>query len=256
QGVKVVDISADYRLKDVAIYEQWYGVVHPSPEFLPEAVYGLPELHRAEISWARLIANPGCYPTGAILGLLPALPFIGSDVIIDSKSGISGGGRTLSLTNHYSEVNESCQAYALEGHRHLPEIEQELALAQSKLGLDRSLRITFLPHLVPMTRGILSTIYAPLAQPLSAEEVRQRYQEYYAEEPFVRVVSKPPQTKQTWGSNLCIIHPTVDSRTDRLIVVSCLDNLVKGAAGQAIQNMNLMFGLDETIGLGALPVFP
>lgn len=251
-GAKVIDISADFRLKDVATYEEWYGVRHPAPGLVPEAVYGLPELHRGEIAAARLVANPGCYPTGAILALLPVLDLIVPDVIVDAKSGVSGGGRTLSLANHYSEVNENCQAYAVDGHRHLPEITQELSLARS----GQELRVTFLPHLVPMTRGILCACYANLASPCSPQELRQRYQDYYAGEPFVRVADQPPQTKQTWGSNLCLVYPTLDRRTGRLVVLSALDNLVKGAAGQAIQNMNIMFGLEERLGLEALPVYP
>lgn len=257
RGARVIDISADFRLHDRATYEQWYQVTHPCPELLDEAVYGLPELHRAEIRAARIVANPGCYPTAALLGLLPALDLIEPDVIVDAKSGVSGGGRSLTLANHYSEVNENCQAYALGGHRHLPEIGQELEWARARMadGVG-AIKVLFLPHLVPMTRGILATCYARLRRPVSAAEVRARYADYYASEPFVRVTAAPPQTKQTWGSNLCLVYPTVDERTQRLVVIACLDNLVKGASGQAIQNMNIMCGLPEQAGLELVPVFP
>lgn len=258
-GAKFIDISADFRLRDVAVYEQWYQVSHPCPELLAQAVYGLPELYRGQIRQARLIANPGCYPTSAILALAPVMDLIEPDVVVDSKSGVSGAGRTLSLTHHYSEANESCQAYGLAGHRHLPEIAQELA-AQLALrlagGQPPPLAVTFVPHLVPMTRGILSTCYARLQRECTLEELRERYRAGYADAPFTRLCEQPPQTKQTWGSNYCLVYPTVDNRTGRLVVVSCLDNLVKGAAGQAIQNMNLMCGFDERAGLAALPVYP
>ncbi|MBI4507526.1 MAG: N-acetyl-gamma-glutamyl-phosphate reductase [Chloroflexi bacterium] len=256
RGARVVDISADFRLHDRATYEQWYKVTHPCPELLDEAVYGLTELHRGEIRGARIVANPGCYPTAALLGLLPALGLIEPDVIVDAKSGVSGGGRSLTLANHYSEVNENCQAYALAGHRHQPEISQELDWALQRMANGAGMKVLFLPHLVPMTRGILATCYARLKQPASAAEVRARYETYYAGEPFVRVTAAPPQTKQTWGSNLCLVYPTVDERSQRLVVISCLDNLVKGASGQAIQNMNVMFGLPECTGIDVVPVYP
>ncbi len=254
RGIKVVDISADFRLKDAAEYRQWYGVTHPAPQLLKQAVYGLTELHRAQVVSARLVANPGCYPTGVILALAPAVRegLIEPDVIIDCKSGVSGAGRTLSHQAHYAEVNEDATAYALEGHRHLPEIIQELELPS----------VTFVPHLIPMTRGILSTCYAPLASGKVAggkkgtEELRQLYLDFYENEPFVKIVDSPPHTKHTWGSNLCLIYPTIDHRTGKLIVISCIDNLVKGAAGQAIQNMNLMLGLPEVTGLQALAIYP
>lgn len=257
-GVKVIDISADFRLKDVATYEKWYGVQHPSPQLLPEAVYGLPELYRSHIATARLIANPGCYPTSAILGLAPVLPLIEPDIVIDSKSGVSGAGRSLSLTTHYSEANENCQAYGLGGHRHLPEIVQELEAcrARSQSAGQKPLAVTFVPHLTPMTRGIISTCYVKPRQRTTPDEVRALYQDFYHDEPFVRVTSQPPQTKQAWGSNYCLVHPVVDPRTDRLVIISCIDNLVKGAAGQAIQNMNLMFGMDEKMGLESPPLYP
>ena len=259
QGVKVVDISADFRLKQADEYTEWYGVDHPDPTYLEEAVYGLTELHRDDVSTSRLVANPGCYPTSAILGLAPAVTskIITQDIIVDSKSGVSGGGRSLTLTNHFSEVNENVFAYALNGHRHLPEITQELAPLADKV-----LNLSFLTHLIPMTRGILSSCYATLTEPTKwvgsegREKIINLYRDYYADDPFVRVVPTPPQTKQTLGNNLCLIHPSIDERTGRLIVISCLDNLVKGAAGQAVQNMNLMCGFPEETGLEALAVYP
>ena len=258
RGTKVVDISADFRLKDAAEYRRWYGFTHPAPHLLKDAVYGLTELYQSQVASTRLVANPGCYPTGAILALAPAVRegLIEPDIIIDSKSGVSGGGRTLSLHSHFSEANEDAVAYALDGHRHLPEIVQELKLLHPKL----SPSVTFVPHLIPMTRGILTTCYAPLASAKvtagKMEELRQLYRDFYKDAPFVRVVASPPHTKHTWGSNLCLIHPTIDARTGKLIVISCLDNLVKGAAGQGIQNMNLMLGLPETSGLEALAIYP
>jgi N-acetyl-gamma-glutamyl-phosphate reductase len=261
RGLPVVDISADFRLTDATEYQRWYGVEHPAPDLLPQAVYGLPELHRAAVREARLVANPGCYPTGALLALAPAARagIIEPDVIIDAKSGVSGAGRSLGLVYHYAEANESVSAYALGGHRHLPEIVQEL----TRLWPDSAPpRVTFQPHLIPMTRGILTTCYAPLADGgLPAGEgakaaVRELYEEAYRGEPFVRVAPEPPQTKHTWGNNLCLVYPTVDVRAGRLVVVSCIDNLVKGAAGQAIQNMNLMLGFPETTGLDQPAVYP
>ncbi|MBM4432672.1 MAG: N-acetyl-gamma-glutamyl-phosphate reductase [Chloroflexi bacterium] len=260
QGIKVIDNSADFRLKDAAEYQRWYGVAHPAPRLLKEAVFGLPELYRSKIASARLVANPGCYPTGAILALAPAVKegLIEPDIVIDSKSGVSGAGRTLSLQTHFAEVNEDVSAYALEGHRHLPEIVQELKFLNPK----QKLSVTFIPHLIPMTRGILTTAYARLvsgkiaAGGKGAKEIRQLYLDFYKGEPFVRIADTPPHTKHTWGNNMCLIYPTIDRRTGRLIVISAIDNLVKGAAGQAIQNMNIMLGLPETAGLDALAVYP
>ncbi len=257
QGIRVIDISADFRLKSAEEYEEWYGVAHQDPSYLEEAVYGLTELHRDELKPARLVANPGCYPTSAILALAPAVEYglIEPDVVIDSKSGVSGGGRSLNMTNHFSEVNENVFAYSLGGHRHLPEITQELSHLTEK-----ALSVTFLTHLIPMTRGILSSCYAKLNPDHAGEAGIQRitdlYSDYYSGHPFVRVTPSPPQTKQTLGNNLCLIYPTVDLRTGRLIVISCLDNLVKGAAGQAVQNMNVMCGFPETESLDALAVYP
>ena len=260
QRIRVIDISADFRLNDAREYPEWYGFDHPSPDILKEAVYGLPEIHRDEIISASLLANPGCYSTCAILALAPVVKegLIYPDIVIDAKSGISGAGRALSLETHYSEVNENTCAYSLEGHRHLPEIGQELKILNPEL----SLSITFVPHLVPMTRGILSTCYAKLKEsklPSNAKakkELDELYHEFYKNAPFVRIASNPPQTKQAWGNNSCIIYPTVDLRTGRLIVIGCLDNLVKGGAGQAVQNMNLMFNLPETLGLELLAIYP
>ena len=217
------------------------------------------ELHRDAIKTSRLVANPGCYPTSAILGLAPAVAeeIITQDIIVDSKSGVSGGGRSLTLTNHFSEVNENVFAYALNGHRHLPEIIQELVpIAKDPLNL------TFLTHLIPMTRGILSSCYTNLSNPdkwsgdKGSQEIMELYQDYYSSDPFVQVVPVPPQTKQTLGNNMCLVHPSIDQRTGRLIIISCLDNLVKGAAGQAVQNMNVMYGFPEETSLAALAVYP
>ena len=261
-GVPVVDISADFRLRDPQEYAQWYGAEHPAPDLLQRAVYGLTELNREAVRASRLIANPGCYPEGALLALAPAVKagIIGPDVIIDSKSGISGAGRTLGLTYHFAEANESVSAYGLGGHRHLPEIVQELAAMWPRAEAPQPPRpkVTFTPHLIPMTRGILSTCYAPLLPGAvqSGEQARELYREFYKGEPFVRVVESPPATKQVAGSNMCLVNPTVDARTGRLVVVSVIDNLVKGAAGQAIQNMNAMLGLPETAGLETPAVYP
>ena len=260
RGIKVVDIGADFRLKDAAEYEKWYDGKHAAPAYLGEAVYGLVELNRDQVAAARLVANPGCYPTGAILALAPAVKegIIEPDIVVDSKSGVSGAGRGLKLTTHYAEANENVAAYALDGHRHLPEIVQEL----QRMAPGASLAVTFLPHLIPMTRGILSSCYAKLNKvkitdsKKAGEMVAGLYRDFYSGEKFVRVVASPPQTKQTWGSNLCLIHPTVDMRTGKLIVISCIDNLVKGGAGQAVQNMNLMLGFPEEAGLEAPAVYP
>jgi len=256
QGIRVVDASADFRLKNADEYPKWYDFTHPSPRLLKEAAFGLPELHHEEIASASLVANPGCYSTSAILALAPIVKegLIRPDIVVDSKSGISGAGRALSLTTHYSEVNEDICAYSVEGHRHLPEIEQELKALDPSL----SPAITFVPHLVPMTRGILTTCYVKLAgrRRLTVSSLTQIYREFYKHAPFVQITTQSPHTKYVWGTNFCLIYPTIDSRTGRLIVISCLDNLVKGGAGQAVQNMNLMFDLPETTGLEALAIYP
>jgi N-acetyl-gamma-glutamyl-phosphate reductase len=256
RGQRVVDISADYRLHDVASYEHWYGE-HPSAHLLAETPYGLPELHARHIAAARLVANPGCYPTAAILALAPVVERIEPFVVVDAKSGVSGAGRSLSLTTHYCEINENCHAYGLNGHRHQPEMDQELqALRSARRGDADPLEITFVPHLLPMTRGILATCYARLERGGEQAALLAHYREFYRAAPFVRVVDAPPQTKHTLGTNLCLIYPKLDERTGRLVVVSCIDNLVKGAAGQAVQNMNLMLGLPETTGLDAPALYP
>jgi N-acetyl-gamma-glutamyl-phosphate reductase len=256
KGMRVIDISADYRLHEEETYEAWYGA-HPSPDFLPQAVYGLPEIHRDAVRGARLIANPGCYPTTSILSLAPVAACIEPDVVVDAKSGISGAGRSFSLSvNHYCEINESCQAYGLEGHRHQPEIAQELDELRRAAGIGSPVSLTFIPHLVPMTRGIEVTCYARLVEPMSAANLLDRYRLFYQDEPFVRVVENPPATKHTWGSNYCFVCPRLYPQTGRLVVTAVLDNLVKGAAGQAVQNMNLMLGLPETSGIEALPIYP
>jgi N-acetyl-gamma-glutamyl-phosphate reductase len=266
RGTKVVDLSADFRLRAAAVYEEWYTHAHPAPALLETAVYGLCERYRAQVAQAALVANPGCHATAAILALLPALAagIIGPDIIIDSKTGISGAGRSPTPGTHFAEANEDVSAYGLDGHRHLPEITQELAAASASandgaggLPANGKLRVTFVPHLVPMTRGILATCYADLrSSTMTAADVRDLYEHYYEDEPFTRVVDAPPHTKWTYGSNLCLIYPAVDARTGRLIVVSCLDNLVKGASGQALQNANRMCGFPESTGIPGMAVFP
>ena len=251
-GIKGVDISADFRIRDLGVYSEWYNVEHPCPELMGSSTYGLPELHREAIKTCSLTANPGCYPTASILGLAPALKakILEPEIIVDAKSGVSGAGRSLSMKTHFSEVNENLSAYGLDGHRHMPEIKQELELVS-----DGTVNLTFLPHLIPMTRGILASCYAPLKQEFleSSKNIRESitevYKEFYSDEQFVKVVDDPPMTKQTLGSNDCLIYPTVDERTGRLIVISCIDNLVKGASGQAIQNMNLAYNFKENLGL-------
>jgi len=254
-GARVVDLSADFRLVSPAAYQEWYGLEHPRPDLLEEAVYGLCELHREIIPTTDLIANPGCYPTAAILALAPALRagLIEPDILIDAKSGLSGAGRSLTLATHFSEAAENCSAYALNGHRHWPEIHQELR--QYIPG--QELRLTFIPHLVPMVRGILTTCYAPLRQQVDAATIAEFYRQTYRDEPFVTVTGQPPQTKWTSGTNRCLIYVTSDPRSHRFIAVAALDNLIKGAAGQAIQNANLLFHLPETTGLDPLtPAYP
>ena len=258
QGVKVVDISADFRLKSATAYQEWYDIPHPYPQYLEEVVYGLTELHRPEIGGASLVANPGCYPTSALLALAPAVQagIVEPSFIVDSKSGVSGAGRGLKLSTHFSEVNESVSAYSIEGHFHLPEMLQELR------AMDSQARLTFVPHLVPMTRGILSTCYATVkegALPAGAQgnqELATIYHDFYREHPFVRLAQAPPATKHTLGNNQCLVYPVLGSQARQLVVISCLDNLVKGAAGQAVQNMNVMCGLPEEQGLEALALYP
>lgn len=254
-GRRVIDLSADFRIRDAATYEAWYGR-HAAPEVLREAVYGLPELYRDRIRASRLVANPGCYPTSIILGLAPVLRSGWIDrgsVIADSKSGVSGAGREPLIASLYCEVAEGFKAYKVAGHRHTPEIEQELgALAQSEM------KITFTPHLLPVKRGILSTIYAGLTRDATVEEATSLYREFYRGEPFVRIYrpGQFPNLSAVAGSNYCDIGVAIDKRTGRIIIVSAIDNLVKGASGQAIQNMNLMCGLREDTGLPAVALFP
>ena len=254
--VKVIDLSADFRLKDVAVYEKWYKISHPSPQFIPEAVYGLPELNREAVKKARLVANPGCYPTCSILAIYPLVKegLIDTDtLIIDAKSGVSGAGRGAKLDNLYCEVNESCKAYGVAGHRHTPEIEEQLSY-----GAGKPVLLNFTPHLIPMNRGILITAYASMAKKATYEEVKAVYDKYYKEELFVRVLDRDvcPQTRWVEGSNFVDVNFKIDERTGRIIIMGAMDNMVKGAAGQAVQNMNLMFGLPETKGLKLVPVFP
>jgi N-acetyl-gamma-glutamyl-phosphate reductase len=255
-GRKVVDLSADYRLSDPAVYGEWYET-HLNPANLKKAVYGLPELKRSKIKKAKLVANPGCYPTSIILGLAPLLKkglIDLSSIIADSASGVTGAGRSAKIDSLYCEVNEGYKAYGVGGvHRHTPEIEQELSLLAGE-----ELKVTFTPHLVPMDRGILSTIYATPTQAVSGESLAGLYRDFYHGEPFVRILGNGnlPSTAFVRGSNFCDIAPLVDCRTGRIIVVSAIDNLVKGASGQAVQNMNLICGFPETTGLEGLALFP
>jgi len=246
---KIVDLSADFRFTDPSIYEEWYEVPHQKKELLKEAVYGLPELYREKISRARLVANPGCYPTSSILALAPLVnnSLIKEDsIIIDAKSGATGAGRALSLATHFPEVNENVRAYQVKGHRHTPEIEEQL----SKLA-KREIIITFVPHLVPVNRGILSTCYATLKQKTDTKDLLKLYQDFYKEEPSVEIVPQGrfPQTKEVTDSNWCRIGITVNERSGRVIIISAVDNLSKGAATQAVQNMNIMCGFEERMGL-------
>lgn len=249
KGLRVIDLSADFRLKDKSLYRTWYGVDHTDNELLELAVYGLPEFYRSKIRKANLIANPGCYPTSALLAVLPALAegIINTDeIIIDAKSGASGAGRMPSDALHFPECNESIKAYKVGSHQHTPEIEQEMSMIAH-----RDVDIIFTPHLIPMNRGILSTVYLKLKASNSTDDVLDLYRDYYKKEFFVRVLKKNeyPQTKHVTGLNFCDIGLYVCERTHRLIVISAIDNLVKGAAGQAVQNMNIMFGFKETMGL-------
>lgn len=262
QKVKIVDLSADYRIKDVKIYEKWYGIEHKSPQFIPEAVYGLCELNRGQITdKTRLVANPGCYTTCSILTAYPLVKEGLIDVttlIVDAKSGTSGAGRGAKLPNLFCEVNENMKAYGVASHRHTPEIEEQLGYAG-----DCQVTINFTPHLVPMNRGILVTEYASLKKKADGslptnEEIRAAYDKYYAGEKFVRVLEPGvcPETKWVEGSNYVDVNFVIDERTGRVIMMGALDNLVKGAAGQAVQNMNLLFGLPEDEGLELVPCFP
>ena len=259
--VKIIDLSADFRIKDVRTYEKWYKIEHKSPQFIEEAVYGLCELNRDKIKGARLIANPGCYTTCSILTAYPLVKegLIDPDtLIIDAKSGTSGAGRGAKLPNLFCEVNENMKAYGVTNHRHTPEIEEQLGYAAGK-----EIVVNFTPHLVPMNRGILATEYATLNKKADGtlptyEEVKAVYDKYYKNEKFVRVLEKDicPETKWVEGSNYVDVNFKIDERTGRIVMMGALDNLVKGAAGQAVQNMNLLFGFDEAEGLNLVPMFP
>lgn len=254
---KIIDLSADFRIKKVATYEHWYGIEHKATDFIDEAVYGLCEIYRDKIKDARLVANPGCYTTCSILSLYPLVKegiIDTDDIVIDAKSGTSGAGRGAKVDSLFCEVNENIKAYGITSHRHTPEIEQELSFACNK-----EVVLQFTPHLVPMNRGILATIYTkPIVSDLTMEKVRGIYEKYYGKERFIRLLddSQSAETKWVEGSNLTDISFKTDPRTKRLIVVSALDNLVKGAAGQAMQNMNIMFGFEEGEGLYQAPMFP
>lgn len=253
---KIVDLSADFRIKDVATYEKWYGIEHKSPEFIKEAVYGLCEINREKIKGKRLVANPGCYTTCSILSLYPLVKegmIDPNSIIIDAKSGTSGAGRGAKMNNLFCEVNESIKAYGVTTHRHTPEIEEQLGYACGK-----EILLNFTPHLVPMNRGILVTAYGNLNGEYSYEEIRTVYDKYYAKERFVRVLDKDvcPETRWVEGSNYVDVNFKIDERTGRIVVMGALDNLIKGAAGQAVQNMNLIFELPEDMGLQQAPMFP
>jgi N-acetyl-gamma-glutamyl-phosphate reductase len=256
KGKRVIDLSADYRLSDPIVYEEWYGLPHKYPATLKKAVFGLPEIHRRNIRKAKLVANPGCYPTSAILGLLPAVKgklIELSSLIIDSKSGTTGAGRKADLTVSFCEVNEGFKAYGIGTHRHTPEIEQELSSASGK-----NIKVNFTPHLLPVDRGILTTIYARLSKKTDTAAVLKIYKKMYKDEPFVCVLDEGvlPNIKNVRGTNFCHIGLKVVSRTNTLVIVSAIDNLVKGASGQAVHNMNIMMGFEETTGLESLALFP
>lgn len=255
-GTKIIDLSADFRLKDVSVYEEWYKIEHKAPQFIGEAVYGLCEVNREDVKKARLVANPGCYTTCSILTAYPLAKeglIDMNTLIIDAKSGTSGAGRGAKLPNLYCEVNENIKAYGVATHRHTPEIEEQLGYAAGE-----RVTLNFTPHLVPMNRGILATEYAKLTKDVTWEEIKAVYDKYYADEKFVRVLDKGicPETKWVEGSNYVDIGFTIDPRTNRIIMMGAIDNLVKGAAGQAVQNMNLMFGEKESEGLELVPMFP
>lgn len=256
EGKSVIDLSADYRLRDASVYEIWYKTPHRFKSTLKKAVYGLPEINRKKIARSKLIANPGCYPTGAIIGLYPAIKNKLIDVesiVIDSKSGTSGAGRKSDTSFTFCEVNEGFKAYGIATHRHTPEIEQELSAIAK-----RDIKVNFTPHLVPIDRGILTTIYARIMKSIETEKVLELYRETYKKEPFVLILDagKFPNVKNVRGTNSCEISVIVNKRTGTLIIVTAIDNLVKGASGQAVQNMNIMMGFPETMGLDSVALFP
>lgn len=254
-GKKVIDLSADFRLRDVSVYEHWYQQ-HTAPGYIKQAVYGLPEIYRENIAASSLVANPGCYPTSALLALAPLLEnraIVPQTIIIDSKSGTSGAGRGADVATLFCEVNDGFRPYKVGDHRHTPEIEQEINLL-----LQEKAEISFTPHLLPLSRGILSTIYATLNDGIDMKNINEMYSAKYKDEPFVRLLDHPalPATQHVRGSNFCDISFRIDKRTRRIIIMSAIDNLVKGAAGQAIQNMNIMFGFPEEEALVSAPLFP
>ncbi|MFP7492733.1 N-acetyl-gamma-glutamyl-phosphate reductase [Terribacillus saccharophilus] len=256
-GIRCVDLAGDFRLKDPSVYKRWYNEDPAPPQLLEKAVYGLPEWNKSSIAEADFVANPGCYPTASLLGLLPAVHnslINPASIIIDAKSGLSGAGKSPSAVAHYSEINENMKAYKLGTHKHIPEIEQLLAEA----GGAAAQPISFSTQLVPMTRGIMATIYADLQKDITETELLESYKNYYSSHPFVRLrqLGEWPATKEVATSNFCDIGLYLDKRTNRMTVVSVIDNLVKGAAGQAIQNMNIMQGWEQTTGLWMLPVYP
>jgi N-acetyl-gamma-glutamyl-phosphate reductase len=255
KGKRVVDLSADFRFKDPLVYEKWYQK-HTCPELLSEAVYGLPELHREKIRKAKIVGNPGCYPTGALIGLIPLVKkgmISYENIVVDSKSGVSGAGRDVVLGSLFCEVNEGVKAYNIFKHRHLPEIEGELSqLAKKKI------TVNFVPHLIPIDRGILTTLYVNFTPKVKTDDLLKVFKEHYREEPFVRLYPKGkiPNTKDVRGSNYCDIGVAVDESDGRGVIVTAIDNLVKGASGEAVQNMNIMLGYPETMGLDVLPLWP
>ena len=256
KNTKVIDLGADYRLNSKEIYEEWYGVSHESEDLIDRAVYGLCELKREEIKKADLIANPGCYTTCSILSLMPLVKdelIDKNSIIVDAKSGVTGAGRALNLGTHFTECNDSIKAYKIASHRHTPEIEQELSLVT-----DNQISISFTPHLIPMNRGILITGYASLKKKCTYKDIKDVYEKYYEDERFIRLLPEGvfPETKWVKGSNYIDINFQIDERTNRIIVLGAIDNLIKGAAGQAVQNMNLLFGLEESKGLEMIPAFP
>ncbi len=253
---KIIDMGADYRLSDWEVYESCYNTEHGSKDILKEAVYGMPEIYREEIKKARIVANPGCYPTSSILSLLPLMKenLIDPDtLIIDAKSGVTGAGRSVNVPTHFTECNESFKAYGIASHRHTPEIEEQLGKLSGS-----DVMLNFTPHLVPMNRGILTTAYAKLKEKKTYDEIKEIYSKYYKDEYFVRVTKEGifPETKWVKGSNFCDVGIKIDERTGRIIVIGAIDNMIKGSAGQALQNMNLMFGFDEKEGLEDVSIFP
>jgi N-acetyl-gamma-glutamyl-phosphate reductase len=253
EGRLIIDIGSDFRLADPKSYERWYKYTHPAPDLLKEAVYGITELSRAKLRNARVVANPGCYPLATLLALAPALgaKLIEDDLIVDGKTGVSGAGHTVDEAYLYGTIDESVRPYGVPSHRHTPEIAQQVTAIAG-----RAPRLTFTPHIVPMTRGLIVTCYATLRSGVTASHVADAYRAAYAEEPFVRITSTYPATKATLGSNWCLVYPVIDEANGRLVIFGALDNLVKGAAGSAVQNLNAMKGFPETMGLEALPLWP